>query len=110
MAQAGCDVLLAHMGLTIGGAIGATETMSLAQAAETIREMSDAARSINPSILVLCHGGPIATADDVREILSRVPLAGFVGASSMERLPVENGIRGTTAEFAAIPLPLSSAR
>jgi predicted TIM-barrel enzyme len=104
MAAAGCDVLLVHLGLTVGGAVGATETMSLKQGAEIIGAMTQAARSVNPSIIVLCHGGPIATADDVREILSTTKVQGFVGASSMERLPVEKGIRDMTAEFAAIKL------
>ncbi len=104
MARAGVDVLLAHMGLTAGGSIGATETMTLAQAGELIRQMAEAATAINPEILVLCHGGPIASPDDVKEILARAPIHGFVGASSMERLPVEQGIREMTARFAAIEL------
>jgi predicted TIM-barrel enzyme len=104
MAEAGCDCLLAHVGLTGGGSIGASETMSLDQAAEKTRAMADAARAVNPDILVLCHGGPISSPSDVVEILKRVPIDGFVGASSMERLPVEKGIREKTAEFAAIKL------
>ena len=104
MAAAGCDCLLAHVGLTVGGSIGASETMSLDQAAEKTRAMADAAKSVNPDILVLCHGGPISSPSDVEEILKRVPIDGFVGASSMERLPVEKGIREKTAEFAAIKL------
>jgi len=105
MAEAGCDVLLAHVGLTTGGAIGSRKTSSLADAASSIRQMMDAARSVNSRIIVLCHGGPIATPDDVRAVLARVSVQGFVGASSMERLPVERGIRDTTAAFAAIELP-----
>ena len=107
MAQAGCDCLLAHVGLTSGGAIGASETMSLDEAADRTREMAQAAKAVNPDILVLCHGGPISSPSDVEEILKRVPVHGFVGASSMERLPVEEGIRGKTAEFAAIKLDQS---
>ena len=107
MAQAGCDCLLAHVGLTSGGAIGASETMGLDEAADRTREMAQAAKAVNPDILVLCHGGPISSPTDVAEILKRVPVHGFVGASSMERLPVEVGIRGKTAEFAAIKLDQS---
>jgi predicted TIM-barrel enzyme len=107
MAQAGCDCLLAHVGLTSGGAIGASETMSLDEAADKTREMAQAAKAVNPDILVLCHGGPISSPSDVEGILKRVPVHGFVGASSMERLPVEEGIRGKTAEFAAIKLDQS---
>ncbi len=107
MAQAGCDCLLAHVGLTSGGAIGASETMSLDEAADKTREMARAAKAVNPDILVLCHGGPISSPSDVEEILKRVPVHGFVGASSMERLPVEEGIRGKTAEFAVIKLDQS---
>jgi predicted TIM-barrel enzyme len=107
MAQAGCDCLLAHVGLTSGGAIGASETMGLDEAADRTREMAQAAKAVNPDILVLCHGGPISSPTDVEEILKRVPVHGFVGASSMERLPVEVGIRGKTAEFAAIKLDQS---
>ncbi len=104
MAEAGCDVMIAHVGLTTGGAIGARESMTLADAAKLVAEMYDAVKAINPDSLMLCHGGPIAGPEDVKEILSRVPIHGFVGASSMERLPVEKGIRETTAAFAAIRL------
>lgn len=105
MAAAGCDLLLAHVGLTAGGSIGASQTMSLEAAADLVGEMADAAKAVNPEILVLCHGGPIAEPSDVEVVLKRVPIHGFVGASSMERLPVERGIRETTAAFAAIKLP-----
>ena len=105
MAEAGCDVLLAHVGLTVGGSIGASKTMSLDEAAERTKGMADSAKDVNPDILVLCHGGPISTPAAVEDILKRVPIHGFVGASSMERLPVEKGVRDATAEFAAIKLP-----
>ena len=105
MAEAGCDCLLAHVGLTVGGAIGAKETMGLEEAARKTGEMAEAARAVNPDILVLCHGGPISSPSDVEEILKRVSIHGFVGASSMERLPVEKGIREMTAKFAEIRLP-----
>lgn len=105
MAGAGCDCLLAHVGLTAGGSIGATAAMSLEEAADKTREMAESAWAVNPEILVLCHGGPISTPTDVEEVMKMVKIHGFVGASSMERLPVESGIRETTAAFAAIKMP-----
>lgn len=107
MAKAGCDCLLAHVGLTVGGAIGAKKTMTLGEAATRTRDMAEAARAVNPDILILCHGGPISSPADVEEIVKRVPIHGFVGASSMERIPVEKGIREMTAAFASIRLPKS---
>jgi predicted TIM-barrel enzyme len=104
MAKAGCDVLLAHVGLTSGGAIGAKNTLTLQQASDLTKAMAEAAWAVNRDMLVLTHGGPIATPQDVRAVLGQVPIHGFVGASSMERLPVEQGIRETTAMFASIPL------
>jgi len=107
MAEAGCDLLLAHVGLTAGGSIGAEETMSLEQAADLIGDMMDEASSVRSDILTLCHGGPIATPDDVLRILDLVPVHGFVGASSMERLPVETGIEETTRRFTSIQRQVS---
>jgi predicted TIM-barrel enzyme len=107
MARAGCDCILAHMGLTIGGAIGAKETMSLKEAAEQTERIAKAARSVNPDVFVLCHGGPISSPSDVDAILKRAPIHGFVGASSMERIPVEKGIRETTAKFASLQIQKS---
>src|SRR5262245_9766055 len=90
MARAGADMIIAHIGLTTKGTIGARTTVSLDESASRIQAIQKAAVAINPEILVLCHGGPIAEPEDVQYILSRVPgLAGFFGASSMERLPVE---------------------
>ena len=105
MAGAGCDAVLAHVGLTVGGTIGASRSMSIQEAAARITEIKAAARAQNPQVLVLCHGGPIATPTDVRELLELVVVDGFVGASSMERLPVEIAIRDATAAFSAIELP-----
>jgi predicted TIM-barrel enzyme len=103
MAKAGCDLLLAHVGLTSGGSIGAVKTLTLEESAELIGKMDTAVRKVNPEIMVLCHGGPISMPKDVEFILDRVKCEGFVGASSMERIPVESGIRDMTAAFAAIP-------
>jgi predicted TIM-barrel enzyme len=103
MAKAGCDLLLAHVGLTAGGSIGAVKTLTLEESADLIGQMDTAVRKINPEIMVLCHGGPISLPEDVKFILGKVKCEGFVGASSMERLPVERGIRDMTAAFAALP-------
>jgi predicted TIM-barrel enzyme len=105
MAKAGCDCLLVHVGLTVGGSIGAKTTMTIDDAAQITKKMADAALAVNPDVLILCHGGPISTPADVIQILKKVPIHGFVGASSMERLPVEKGIKDTTASFARIELP-----
>jgi len=107
MAEAGCDLLLAHVGLTAGGSVGAEDVMSIEQAADLIGEMMEAATRVKPDILTLCHGGPIATPRDVERVLELVPVHGFVGASSMERLPVEQSITETTRQFAAIKRPAS---
>lgn len=103
MAQAGADVLVPHMGLTAKGSIGAETTITLEEAAALIQEMAAAAKEINPDILVLCHGGPIAEPDDVRTILQQTEgIAGFFGASSIERLPTETAIRSQVASFKSI--------
>jgi predicted TIM-barrel enzyme len=90
MAEAGADVLVPHMGLTTGGTIGATTAKTLEDCVPLIQAMHDAARRVNPEILVLCHGGPIAEPTDAQYILDNTEgIVGFFGASSMERLPVE---------------------
>ena len=100
MARAGADVLIAPMGLTTGGAIGATSGKTLDDRVPLIKEMLSTAVNLNPDIIALCHGGPIATPKDAQHVLSRVPgLAGFYGASSIEKLPVEKAIEGITSEF-----------
>lgn len=100
MAEAGADILIPHMGLTTKGAIGARIARSLEESARRVQEMCDAARRVDPDILVLCHGGPIAEPEDAQYILDHTEgVVGFYGASSMERLPVEPAIAGRTAEF-----------
>ncbi|WP_420000001.1 phosphoenolpyruvate hydrolase family protein [Streptomyces boninensis] len=100
MAQAGADILVPHLGLTTKGSIGAKTAISLDEAAERIQEMRDAAVAVNPSIHVLCHGGPLAEPEDVRYVLGRTEgIAGFFGASSMERLPTERAIAGQVHAF-----------
>lgn len=103
MAQAGCDILIPHMGLTTKGAIGATTAITLEESAKRIQEMHDAAKRINSDILVLCHGGPIAEPADAQYILDHTEgIVGFYGASSMERLPVEPAITNRIREFTAL--------
>ncbi|CEL07311.1 Putative TIM-barrel enzyme family protein (AFU_orthologue; AFUA_1G10110) [Aspergillus calidoustus] len=105
MARAGADILVAHMGLTTSGTIGAKTGKNLEQCVEDIQAIRDAAVKIKEDVIVLCHGGPIAKPEDARYVLERVSgLHGFFGASSMERLPVEVAIRDTTAEFKGIAL------
>ncbi len=101
--RAGADVLVAHMGLTTSGSIGAHSSSSLDDCVKTIQDMRDAARAINPDIIVLCHGGPIAEPEDAKYVLSKINgVHGFFGASSMERLPVERAVVGITKEFKAL--------
>ena len=100
MAEAGADLLIAHMGLTTKGTIGARTALTLDHSVERIQAIQEAAISIRPEILVLCHGGPIAEPDDVQYILSRTHgVCGFFGASSIERLPTERAITEQVRNF-----------
>ena len=100
MARAGADIVVCHLGLTTGGNIGASTALKLADCVDPINAYSAAARSVNPDVLVICHGGPIATVDDASWILSRCKdCHGFYGASSMERLPTEVALTETTRRF-----------
>lgn len=111
MAAAGADLIIAHMGLTAKGTIGAATSMTLEESVSRIQAIHKAAVALNSDILVLCHGGPIAEPDDVQYVLSRCPgIAGFFGASSMERLPVERAITEQVRNFKSLsitspPLP-----
>jgi predicted TIM-barrel enzyme len=105
MAAAGADIVVAHMGVTTGGAIGAKAAKTLDQCVSEIDAISAAARSVREDVIVLCHGGPIAMPEDARYILARSPHChGFYGASSMERLPVETAIKSQVEDFKALPL------
>jgi predicted TIM-barrel enzyme len=105
MARAGADIVVAHMGVTTGGSIGASSAKTLEQCAVEIDAIADAARKVRGDIIVLCHGGPISMPDDARFILERCDgVHGFYGASSMERLPAEAAIRDQTASFKALPV------
>ena len=103
MARAGADVLVPHMGLTTGGAIGAETAKTLDDCVGLIQAMHDAAKRVNPEILVLCHGGPIAEPDDAAYVLERTEgVVGFFGASSMERLPTEVAMTENMRRFKAL--------
>ncbi|KAL8730611.1 MAG: hypothetical protein Q9166_003924 [cf. Caloplaca sp. 2 TL-2023] len=103
MAKAGADVLVAHMGLTTSGSIGASTSSSLDDCVECIQKIRDAAYAINPEIMILCHGGPIAEPRDAQYVLERTNgVQGFFGASSMERLPVEKAIVEMTKAFKSL--------
>jgi predicted TIM-barrel enzyme len=105
MAAAGADVLVPHMGLTTGGAIGAETSRTLEECVPLIQAMCDAAKSEKPDILVLCHGGPIAEPDDAAYVIARTDgVVGFFGASSMERLPTEVAMTENMRRFKAIPV------
>lgn len=106
MAKAGADVLVAHMGLTTSGTIGAKTGRSLDDCVTAIQAIEVAAKEVKREIIVLCHGGPIAEPADAQYILDRVVgLHGFFGASSMERLPVEKSIKETMEQFKVVPVP-----
>ena len=103
MAEAGADVLVPHMGLTTSGTIGARTALSLDEAVERVQAMHDAAREENPDILVLCHGGPIASPEDAAYVLQQTNgVVGFFGASSMERLPTEVAMTENMKKFKSI--------
>jgi len=100
MTEAGADIIVAHMGLTTGGVIGADTALTLEACVDKVNAIAAAARRVNPDIIVLCHGGPIAEPEDARYILERCPdCHGFYGASSMERLPVEKALVAQTQAF-----------
>ena len=103
MAGAGADIVVCHLGLTTGGAIGAETAMKLADCVAPINAWAAAAKAVNPEVIVLCHGGPIATPEDAQYILRHCPAChGFYGASSMERLPTEVALTETTRRFTQI--------
>ena len=103
MAEAGADCLVAHMGLTTKGSIGAETAKTLDDCIPLIREIIQAGRTVNPDIMVICHGGPIADPEDAAYIIQNVPeIDGFFGASSIERLASERGMTAQAAAFKAI--------
>jgi predicted TIM-barrel enzyme len=108
MAKVGADTIIAHVGLTVGGSIGLAndDALSLEKTPALVQAIGDAAKGVKSDILLLCHGGPIATPEDAAYVLARTDAVGFVGASSMERLPVETAIAATTRAFKSITLGL----
>lgn len=100
MAKAGADILVAHMGLTTKGTIGAKTALTLDDCAVKVQEICDAGKSVNPDIIILCHGGPIAEPEDAQYIISKTHgVEGFFGASSIERFATEVGIKNQTEAF-----------
>ena len=105
MARAGADVLVAHAGLTTAGTIGAAVALSLDEAIGRVMEIADAGRKVRDDLIVICHGGPFDEPANVAAALARMPgIAGFFGASSIERLPTERAITGQVQEFKGITL------
>jgi predicted TIM-barrel enzyme len=103
MVEAGADIIVPHMGLTTAGTIGAQTALTLEESAGRVQHMRDAAVRINPDIIVLCHGGPIAEPEDAAYILANTTgVVGFFGASSVERLPTERAIKQQLVDFKSI--------
>ena len=106
MVEAGADVIVAHMGLTTGGSIGADTAMTLDDAVREVQAIADAAKSVREDVLVICHGGPISMPEDAAYVLKNCRgVDGFYGASSMERLPTETAITAQVKAFCEIDLP-----
>jgi predicted TIM-barrel enzyme len=100
MTRAGADLVVAHVGLTTGGTIGASVAMTIDQAVDITNRIADAARKVRKDVLVICHGGPFDWPENVAEALARMPgVNGFYGATSMERLPVERAITEQVRQF-----------
>lgn len=105
MAAAGADILVAHMGLTTAGLIGAKTSIGLDEAIEAIDGIGAVGREANPDVIVICHGGPLSGPEDVARVLAESRFAqGFLGASSMERLPTEVAMIGQMTSFTRLPL------
>jgi predicted TIM-barrel enzyme len=105
MAAAGADVIVAHMGLTTAGTIGARTARTLDDCVRDVQAVADAARGVRDDVIVLCHGGPIAMPEDAEYVLTRTRgVHGFYGASSMERLPIEKALTEQVRQFKAIRL------
>ncbi len=103
MAEVGADIIVPHVGLTTKGMIGAKTALTLDEAVERVQAMCDAAKAVNPDVIVLCHGGPIAEPEDVAYVLARTRgVVGFFGASSVERLPTERAMVETMQRFKAL--------
>lgn len=100
MAEAGADCIVSHVGLTVGGMIGTTKSLTIEDSAKLTKDIMSAGKSVKNDIIWLAHGGPLATPEDFKEFLKILPeIDGFVGASSMERIPTEKAISNTVKEF-----------
>ncbi|MEZ0483719.1 phosphoenolpyruvate hydrolase family protein [Fibrella aquatica] len=105
MAEAGANAIIAHVGTTVGGSVGVTDaSCSMDEAVERTQKIIDAGRSVDPDIFFLAHGGPINTPEDVRIVLDRSSVQGFVGASSLERMGVERSLTELTQAFKSLSL------
>ena len=103
LTEAGADIIVAHMGLTTSGSIGASTALTLQECVPRVAAIADAARDVRQDVMVLCHGGPIAMPEDATFMLSQLPsVDGFYGASSMERLPTEIALTARVKEFTQI--------
>jgi predicted TIM-barrel enzyme len=110
MAEAGADIVVAHLGLTASGLIGGRRATDLDTAAATTQRLRDAAAAARPDVLVVCHGGPLATPEDAQHVLARTRgVVGFLGASSMERLPAEIALTETMRRFTQLTVPTADA-
>ncbi len=109
MAKAGADVVVPHMGLTTSGMIGAQTALTIEECKVKVAELMQAAREVNPDVLIVCHGGPIYSPDEAAEVIRDVPgVDGFLGASSMERLPTEVAMVEHMTKYVNIRLPARS--
>ena len=105
MVKAGADLLVAHVGLTTGGTIGAGVALTLDEAIEKVMAIADAGRKVRTDLMVICHGGPFDEPDAVGQALTRMPgIAGFFGATSIERLPTERAITGQVKSFKSLKM------
>jgi predicted TIM-barrel enzyme len=102
MVAAGVDIVVAHLGLTVGGAIGATHAINMEVAVQSVSAIAEASRRARKDVFVVAHGGPITSPDDAANLFRMCAVDGFVGASSMERLPIEEPLRANTAAFAKL--------
>jgi predicted TIM-barrel enzyme len=107
LAEAGADILVAHMGLTTSGSIGAKTAKTMDDCVRAVTEIAAAAKGVRSDVFVLCHGGPIATPEAAQYVLARCSIEGFYGASSIERLPTEVAITDQVKQFVALELSLT---
>ncbi len=103
MAEAGADCIISHVGLTIGGMIGAAKSLTIGESADLTRSIMEAGKAVRDDIIWLAHGGPLATPKDFKAFKALLPeIDGFVGASSMERIPTEEAVARTVREFKSV--------